>query len=326
MNGPSSTTSSEIPEEWKPYINQVVANAGQVMEGLPLFSGGPPAGSGTPGAGGGGDSSSGGVRGNHKEGQVRGGGDSGGGDTRPPATARDGGSGRVVPDVPIGGGSQPGGSYGPFVPYGSTGPGWDPSQGILSWNPQEVAGPSGLENYAAGNVVGLGDETAGGAKAAEYYTQGAAPVSGKSIAGTELFNSANKMFEDQILGTIQNSKSLGGLDAGTGQASAIGAGKAQYLMPLMSQVMSTMEGDAGRSLNAGSGFAGLGRDESAREFGEIEAAMNIGGVGREIRNQRNRAEREEFNRLAGIGERVSLGPLASVLPASIGSTTTSSKF
>lgn len=325
MNGPGSQTTSEIPEEWKPYINQVIGNAGQVMTNNPLYAGGPPAASGgidgVGGAGGGDTTPT-----DPKSTTVRNPGGTGGTGGNDLPAPRPGG-GRVVADVPIGGGSPPGGTWGPFVPYGpSASQQWDPSQGTMAWNPQNVAGPSGLENWAAGNATSLADPTEGGTKAAEMYSAGAAPVAGKSIAGTELFDSANQIFQDQIMGTIQNSKSLGGLSAGTGQASALGSGKAAYMMPLMQQVLGVMEGDAGRSLNAGQGYASLGRDESQREFAASENAMKIGGVGRGIRDQRNAADRDEFNRLAGISERVNLGPLASVLPASMGSTTTSTKF
>ena len=336
--GGTSTTSSEIPEEWKPYYTQVVQNALGAMGNLPLFGGG---GGGAPGAGGGGgprdrepeiDPVTGTAKNRRMMPGDEGGGGGGGGGAPDPNVTGDGTrirrpTGRRRPIDPSGGGGGGGGGSAPadwWMPEGAE-TSWRPDQGAYAWAPAGVSGPSALENRAAAGATRLGLESGEYGRAAESYGSGSEALSGKSLKDMPALQEALSIFEESIRPSVLNQAALSGQDAGTAENVALAKAKASYLMPTIFKGLDIEQADKGRLLAAGQGFAGLAGQTDARKFGAVEAQERIGKTGRAITQAEMDAQERERQRLIGASERINLGPLASLLPAVMGSTTTTSQ-
>ena len=289
--GGTSTTSSEIPKEWKPYANRIARNAMGAMGKLPLFAKGP---------------------GKHPE---RGAalpdpGQAGDGVTKPIDPAGRGGEGFADPSW--------------WMPSGQA-DAWRPNQGAYAYHPAGVAGPSTLENMAAADATRVGADTAEFSRAGESYGAGSEALSGKSLADMPALQAALSVFEESIRPSVLNNAALAGHDSGTASNVALAKAKASYLMPTIFKGLDVEAADKNRLLAAGQGYAGLAGQKDARQFGAMEAKERIGATGRGITQSRRDAEERERQRLIGASERVNLGPLASMLPAVMGSTTTSSQ-
>ncbi len=312
--GGTSTTSSEIPKEWKPFISNIVRNATGAMGNLPLFGGGGGSGGPPPPGGGGG-----------------GGGLSGEKPPQLPDPARVGEGVRI---------RRPTGGERPVDPTGEGGPGgapsswwmpggeadtWRPNQGAYAYHPAAVAGPSALENRAAAGATRVGEDTEEFGRAGESYAAGSEALSGKSLADMPALQAALGVFDESIRPSVLNTSALSGHDSGTAMNVAMAKAKASYLMPTIFKGLDVEAGDRNRLLAAGQGYAGLAGQKDVRQFGAMEAQERIGATGRGITQSRRDSEERERQRLIGASERVNLGPLASLLPAVMGSSTTTSQ-
>ena len=301
--GGTSSTSSEIPEEWKPYYTEVVQNALGAMGNLPLFGGG--------GGGGTGD----------------------GGDVPPPddgkvdlsdPNAVGSGIRRPTRRVDDEGGNVTSDNPNWWVPEG-TDTTWRPDQGAYAWAPAGVAGPSALEGQAASGASTVGQASSEFNLAGDAYAGGMGSVSGKGIKDMPAIQEALGIFEESIRPSVLNQAALTGMDAGTAENVALAKAKASYLMPTIFKGLDLEESAKGRSLMAGQGYAGLAGQGDARRFGAIEAQSRIGREGRAITQAEMDAQERERQRLISASERINLGPLASLLPSVMGSTTTTSQ-
>jgi len=395
-SGGSSTTSSEVPAEWKPYYNQVVQNALGTMQQLPLFQGGSgqvggmPGGYGMPGGmpvGGGTANPLAGMTAEQIQAWIASGG------VPPPAAGGEpaaGGGTDTAPVPPPTPETIPG--QGDFIPDRQR-TAWDPSQGAMTYQPAEVAGASGLQQKGAETAATIGTRPGEADTAAGYAAKGgeksresaeaagavykgqqepgdyaasrtALGEAGKAVSldnpmSNSLIQEALGIFDNSMRDTLMNQTALAGHSiGGSGSNIALTKAKANYLMPTMFKAMDVTSADRDRQLGVASGYgqigsaetarrygaadrlAGLGRDADAREFGAsnafrglagdetnrriagTNAEMQVGGIGRGIAQEGANAEQAERMRLTDVAKQIGLGPLTSMLPAMMGSSTT----
>ena len=222
----------------------------------------------------------------------------------------------------------PGGGDGNWVPQLPASE-YTPGTGFLDFKPQQVAPASSLENWAAGNVTDLWRRPTESLQARDSLGNLNKVMNGNigdvlsAQSSTDALDKVSQMFDQYIQPTVGNQAALMGLDRGTGETNAIGAAKAQYMLPTMQQLLQLE--DAGRSRNASTllgqsaGYANLGTSQDARQTNAINEAMQIGGTGRGIANQVGAANQAEISRLASAAENMSQGALGMV-PTSVGST------
>ena len=251
-----------------------------------------------------------------------GGGNTGGpGDNPPPRNPQ----GRVG-TVPFN--EVPGGGAGGWVPDLPPQE-YTPGAGFLDFRPQQVAGPSSLENWAAGNVTDLWKRPTESLQARDTLANMKNIMNGNvgdilsGQSATNALDPVAQMFDKYIQPTVGNQAALMGLDRGTGETNAIGAAKAQYMLPMMQQLLGLEDSRRSTDLNATLGQAGqyanLGTAQDARQNQTINQAMTVGGTGRGIANQAGAANAAEISRLASAAENMSMGALGMV-PSSVGTT------
>ena len=228
---------------------------------------------------------------------------------------------------------QPNGSGGDWVPQLDP---WsfDPNKGFLDFNPQQIAGPSSLEDWAASNVKSLWS-TPRASMDAYNVLQGIPAKTGGAVGdildtpqGMGALARVNKVFEEMISPTVSNRAALMGLDRGTGETNALATAQASTLLPTIQQLLGLEEQGRARTAQTEIGRAGslaqLGQQGYEQRRGSISDAAALGERGRSIANQRGQAGRDEWNRLSQEARQAAIGFLPGFIP-NFGTQSSSSK-
>ena len=107
-------------------------------------------------------------------------------------------------------------------------------------------------------------------------------ISGDTIANDPAVAAANETFQQAMMPMIQNQAALSGLGRSTAMTNALSAQQAQTMLPLIQEAMAREERGIGQEvqtgLQAGQGYAGIGRDMSGRMLGGAGGMMNLANM------------------------------------------------
>ncbi len=257
----------------------------------------------------------------------------------PPA----GGGGAVGPGVQEGGGGGGGSNSGgyPWPGASATPGGWVPSTTSAPltggdygfWAPlaKNIAGPSSLEDWAAGNVTKAGAEPASITRAIQLINQavgGAGDLaSGAGISSSPAITAAKENYWATAAPQIETRNSLMGLGRSGAVGNDLATGWASTYTPLvmdqLAREQNAINARTSAGLSGASQLAGIGGQETSRLLNTLGEAMNIGGVGRGIAQSANDAQYEDLLRRQGLWENLWLAPFGQASANTIGQKTTS---
>lgn len=229
-----------------------------------------------------------------------------------------------------GGGAGGGGGWAPVTPGGGPqGPTRYPSQQRNDfvpttpgapitggqygfWGPaaRYVAGPSGLQQWAASQIGGLFGSPQGFNEGLNYLRQafgmsGQMPT-GRTLATDEAMRAAKDAYTKNIMPDILQQNARMGLSRSTGAENAVAKGWAQMQLPLIQQALQREENainrQVGTGMQLGQLMPGLGMQEANRQANILNQAMQFGGIGRGIAQEANNALYEDFLRRQALWE------------------------
>jgi hypothetical protein len=207
--------------------------------------------------------------------------------------------------------------------------------GIAGANPRSVAGEAPLQRLAAQSVPWAGTATPAELDAYGWINRMPEVAKGKTtgagIMGDPAMKAAFNAFSTFEQPMIQNRASLQGLGRSSATTDKLSMGLASMMLPQIQSAqqreqhrrdrMTQAYGQAG-ALSTGLAQLGTGRRQSA-----VNQAMQVGGEGRRIAQERADAPYQDFLRRSALGENVLMGPLGGMVPSTIGSSTsTAGKF